>query len=260
MLHLSDLHGGKETSSFNSQVLTKRLDTVLERSVKIASIIKAGYRLRRLYIANTGDNVDNDSIYKTHPHHVEKRLSYGRAQVNFMADLLKPFLLNCREIADEVVFQGVRANHGRVTSYTHESNNWDLMLYDKLKDRLCEQKGITIDYGESFAHLFDVEGHGVLLYHGAGIKSYQSIPFYGIRQRVMRWKLSMPPFRIVLLGHFHQVLEDNISDTICLMSGTAVSDDDFALENYGNDGVRRFQFFGMHRDHPMTWRFEVEMP
>lgn len=259
VLHLGDLHTGRLTDSFNLAVLTERVNAVITHALDIWDILRHGYRFRELVIALTGDNIDGDAIYKTHPYHTEERAKFALKQVTALLGILRPAILRLKPIAPKIRMVGVPGNHGRVSRYTHEANNWDLAFYEMLKMAFSGDPAITVEYSEKFAEIIQVEGHGILLYHGGGIRMYMNLPFYGIRQRVMRWKGSMrEPFEVVLMGHFHQVLQDSFNGTRVLLSGTMVSDDEWAIENLGMDGERRFQFFGVHKDRPVTWRYELE--
>lgn len=241
-------------------MLEKRLDGMIDRALHINKILKPGYKFDKLYILMTGDLVDGNEIYATHPYHVDDRASYGRAQAKKMAKLLKPRIVKLKEIAPKIEIHGVPGNHGRVSKFTHESNNWDLVLYDNLSLMFDGDKDVAVySYDKNFA-IVNIQEHGFLLYHGAGIRMYQNLPFYGIRQRVLRWsKTIKEPFRVVLMGHFHQCLEDAVDDIRIMLSGTAVSDDDWAVECLGVDGARKMNFFGVHPDHPITWQYKLEL-
>ena len=262
VLHLTDLHTGKKTDSFDVKVLEQRLTKLTENAILVSNIIKSGYSLRKLYIPITGDAIDGDSIYKTHSFHTDQEghAAFARAQVNKAADILVPRILSLQDVAEDIEIDGVMGNHGRGGRFAHEGNNYDLMLYDKLKDRFAGHKHINVRVHEKFAGHVDIEGHGFLLYHGAGVKMYQNIPFYGIRQRVMRWRDSLPyPFKVVLMGHFHQCLQDQVGNVRILLGGCCPSGDEWSLENLGVDGINRFHFFGVHHDRPVTWSYQLEM-
>ena len=259
VLHLTDLHYGKKTDTFDIDVLEARLDGVIQRALGISRILNAGYKFDKVYVMLTGDLVDGNEIYANHPYHVDQRASYGRAQAKKCAKMLKPRLLALKDIAPKIEIHGVPGNHGRISKYTHEMNNWDLVLYDNLS-LMLDDKDVSVTSYEKNLAVVNVQGHGFLLYHGAGIRMYQQLPFYGIRQRVLRWSQTLKePFDVVLMGHFHQCIEDAVNDTRILLSGTAVSDDDWAIECLGVDGSRKTNFFGVHPDHPITWQYRLDI-
>jgi hypothetical protein len=260
VLHLTDLHYGKETETFNVDVLEKRIDRMIEHALDINSILKSGYKFDKLVIPITGDAIDGSTIYKTHPYHVDKRAAFGRAQAMKLAKMLKPRILTLREIAPKIEIAGVLGNHGRVTKFDHESNNWDGVFLDNLSLMFDDDKNVSVKTSDKNIEVIDIQGHGFLLYHGAGIRMMNQIPFYGIRQRVLKWSRTIKtPFVVVLMGHFHQCIEDAIDEIRILLSGTAVSDDDFSIEFLGVDGARKMNFFGVHPDHPITWQYKIDL-
>jgi predicted phosphodiesterase len=259
VLHLTDLHCGRRTKSFGVGTFKTRLHSVVDHALQIHDILRHGYKFRELVVADTGDNLDGDEIYKTHAYHTDPEAAYSLEQVVVLLDAMKAEIPRLKAVAPKIRFIGVPGNHGRVSRFTHEANNWDLLFYHMLQREFEDDPVISVEYAKDFSNTVEVEGHGILLYHGAGIRMYQNMPFYGIRQRVMRWTGSMPkPFEVVLMGHFHQVLQDSFNGIRVLLSGTMVSDDEWAVENLGMDGERRFQFFGVHKDRPVTWRYELE--
>jgi len=261
VLLLSDLHSGKETGNFNIDVLAERMETMKEGVLSILNILALSYNFEDIVINMLGDFIDGDAIYKTHTHHTDKIAPAGRQQVKVLSYILLPIIADIqRETGLTVTLNGVRGNHGRVTKFTHESNNFDLMFYDALESEFRQNKNIKVNISESFCDIVEVQGHGLLLYHGAGIKMFQSIPWYGITQRVMRWKQSMDKdFAGAMLGHFHTFGNMRWIDTEIFMNGTAVSDDDFAMENLGMDGANRFWLFGCHPERGITWRFPIDI-
>jgi len=260
VLHLTDLHYGKKTVSFNVNVLEERLDKMVAHILDINQILKNGYRFDKLFILFTGDIVDGDDIFANHGFHTDEAARYGLEQATKVAQLLVPRIKKLKAVAPKIVIHGVPGNHGRVSKRTHEMNNWDIAALTMLKMLFMEDKDVEVTVAEGFWDTVNIQGHGFLLYHGAGIRMVSGLPFYAIRQRVMRWKQTLKdPFKVVLMGHFHQCIEDSFADTRIMLSGTAVSDDEFAIECLGVDGERKMNFFGVHPDHPITWQYKLTL-
>lgn len=260
VLHLTDLHYGKKTVSFNVSVLEERLDKMIAHILDINQILKNGYRFDKLFILFTGDIVDGDDIFANHGFHTDEAARYGLEQATKVAQLLVPRIRKLKAVAPKIVIHGVPGNHGRVSKRTHEMNNWDIAALTMLKMLFMEDKDVEVTVAEGFWDTVNIQGHGFLLYHGAGIRMVAGLPFYAIRQRVMRWKQTLKdPFKVVLMGHFHQCIEDSFADTRIMLSGTAVSDDEFAIECLGVDGERKMNFFGVHPDHPITWQYKLNL-
>lgn len=260
VLHVTDLHFGKETESFNIDVAEKRLDNLTRGVRKIGEIQKQAYNIDKLYIFDTGDAIDGNSIYKTHPHHVDKRAAYGRAQVKEAVRIMAGPLEALAEVFGCVEYHKVPGNHGRNSLFDHEKNNWDLIMADMMEEKYRNHPKINIHTHNNFYGHVDVQGHGCVLYHGAGIKMYQSIPWYGITQRVTRWAQTMPkPFRYAFMGHFH--IRDNLTwcNKEIFLSGSPVTDDEWVLEEMGMGSMPEFWFLLMHPERGVTLRYAIDL-
>ena len=261
VLVLSDLHAGKRTESFNLDVLNKRLSAIFQNTSKLLNIIGKAYNIEELRVFFLGDFVDGDSIYPSQQSHLDERANYPLEQAGVLADMLVPGLIDVQSQLDvPVIVDAVRGNHGRAGRFTHESNNWDVAVYDYIQRELRHNGDFEVYVSDKFAHITEIQGHGALLYHGAGIRSYAQLPLYGITQRILKWKQGMDNgFSIATFGHFHSFLDYHYFGTDIFLTGTAVSDDDFSLEYIGCDGVNKAWLFGVHPEHGVTWRFPVLM-
>jgi hypothetical protein len=260
VLHLTDLHYGRKTESFDVKVLEERLDRMTTHILEINRILKNGYRFDCLYILLTGDLVDGDEIYATHAYHTDEAARYGLEQATKLAQLLAARFKKLKTVAPKMKIVGVPGNHGRVSRHTHEMNSWDVAALTMLKMLFSEDPDVEVKVGEGFMETVQIQGHGFLLYHGSAIRMFQSVPFYAIRQRILKWAGSLKDgFEVALLGHFHQYFEDGINGKRILSSGTFVTDDEWAIENIGSDGVQLMHFFGVHPEHAITWKYDLEV-
>ncbi len=227
----------------------------------MSRILSSAYKFERLHVFCLGDFVDGESVYKGQKFEQQAGVDYGWAQVQGCAKTLKTFFGLLREVGCDIELDCVPGNHGRVSWDTDRANNWDMMLYSLLRIELEQPNtGINVRIANRFADNIQVQGHGNLLYHGGGIRMFSNLPFYGIRQRVMRWGYTMPePFENVFIAHFHSCLQDSFADKRVFVSGTTVSDDQWAIENLGFDGIRRMHFMGIHRERPVTWQYQIEL-
>jgi len=260
VLLVSDMHCGKETATFNVEILNARFQRVISAAERITGILQKGYRLEDIHICFLGDIVDGDGIYPTQKHHTDKQAGYARQQVLAARDIIVPGIDRLKNCYRRIHLHGVPGNHGRVGRFTHEANNFDCLLYDMLTQEFKRSRRIHCDFTDNFYQIVDVGGpNGLLLYHGKGIRSYQSIPLYGIQQRVMKWRNGGLKFGAVAIGHFHQYGNLRVGETEIFLTGTAVTDDKFALENYGADGHNYWHFMGVHPDRGYTWRYPLHV-
>lgn len=261
VLALSDLHGGKKTDSFDLDILDKRLDALFYNQAKLLDIIGRAYKIQKLHLLFLGDFIDGDSVYPTQKSHLDERANYPLSQAGTLTDMLVPRIADTQaQLGIPVQIDAVRGNHGRAGRFTHESNNWDIAVYDLIQRELRYKPNFEVNISDRFAHITDIQGHGVLIYHGAGIRSYAQLPMYGITQRILKWKQGMQKdFKISVMGHFHSFMDYHYFGTDIFLTGTAVSDDDFSMEYIGCDGVNKSWLFGVHPENGATFRFPVLM-
>lgn len=259
ILTMSDLHFGKETSSFNPSAFIRRLDKAGHALERIHSLL-SDYDLDELVLALTGDVNDGTGIYPTQTFH--QTINNVEEQAYLLSHILADFLVWQKRLWGNVRVEAVPGNHGRGGRFIHEAANWDLVCYRYLKLRVGPQ-GIPVNFnnaGNPFIRKFEARGHHYLMYHGHGIRMYQQIPWYGVSQRILRWhNSSLAPFETVLIGHFHTCQMITVNGVSIYLSGTPVTDDDWALQELGMEAEPRWWLFGVSDHRPVTWQYRIEL-
>lgn len=258
VLVMTDLHYGKKTSSFNPEVFEKRLKEVGERIGRIKDRL-TGYKFDKLVTFLLGDVNDGTAIYATQPHHQAE--TNVEEQAEQLTDLLSDWFLRQKEIWGNVEIECIPGNHGR-SGITHEEANWDIVAYKYLRHKL-NSEDIAVHMNRkknAFIRKVEIRKHNYLLYHGHDIKSFSNIPWYGIMLRIARWNTTkLAPFDAVLMGHFHSFGSWKFNQIEIMLSGTMVTDDDWALQTLGYESANRWWLFGVSDSRPVTWRFELDL-
>lgn len=257
--HLTDIHEGKKTDSFDPDVLEERLLRGAKRIVLITQILKKTYTLDKLVIAITGDVIDNDSIYPNQQSHVSEKAKAGRQQVNRLTETMAMVIDILKQEYAIIEVECVYGNHGRISKTTDEKNNWDLVFYDQLKAYYTTDSSVTVNISEKFYKVVDIQGHGFLLYHGHAIKMSHGIPWYGMTKRIGAWKTSIGGFRYALVGHFHTIGMTQAAGVDIYMGGCCPTGDDWALEGLGTKSDQRYWFFGVHEEQGITWEYKIDL-
>lgn len=259
VLIISDVHFGKVTSSFNPDICAEKILALGDKLTRIRELLGA-YAFDELVVCLLGDIVDGTGIYPTQYHH--QTLTSAQEQADIMADMLRDVLKYQPPVWSKVRVEAVPGNHGRSGKFTHEIDNYDLLCYKHLRDRL-EKYGICVNTssGDPFIHKIDIRGHKYVLYHGSAIKMYQSIPWYGIAQRMLKWATTraLMPFDALLLGHFHSLGFWPINSVNVFTNGTAVTNDEWALQILGYESTSKFWLFGVSDKYPVTWSFGLDL-
>jgi hypothetical protein len=261
VVNISDVHIGKKTESYDLLAAKDRMHYLFDEVIMEFKKFRKDYAVDEIHVNFIGDIIDNDFLYPGQQHHTDKQnnAAHGTAQVKEATSLFRDEITRLKTtVKVPIVVNCVRGNHGRTTKFSHEDNNYDVMFYNNLETVL--EKVATVNVSHDFYHVAYIQNHGFLLYHGAGIRMYQNIPWYGLVQRCMRWAGSMKySFDYLIIGHFHTAGDQEWNDKIIFMNGTAVSDDDFPLENLGMCGANKYWLFGVTANEGIMYQRKVNL-
>jgi len=260
VLVMTDMHYGKKTPTFSPEVCCQRLGELSQRLGRVRDLLKTSYDIDQLTILLLGDINDGTDIYASQPHH--QAVTNVEQQAREAAGLLAGFLNEQADIWSDVRVECVLGNHGRAGKWAHEAANWDMVAY-RYMQMLNQDKRVTINIpdGNPFLRVIQVRGHGILMYHGHDIRSYGSIPWYGMLLRLLRWRStrSLPPWQLAVMGHFHTLGYWNINAIQMMASGTMVSDDEWSLQTFGWEPSTTWWLFGVSNSRPITWQFPLSV-
>jgi len=266
LLFLSDVHIGKKTATYNPAKFAKRMNDLQERMASVLAQVRYNRPIRKLVIAFGGDIVDCEAVY---PAQAVEHISIPVIDQIFTVGLpeLTKFLLFCLDNFEEVECQCTRGNHGRQTGtakwVSSKSTNWDFILYKALESVTANQPRLkwNIPY-KDWKVMFREQGWSFLLTHGAQIKRYYSLPFYGMTRQAMRWqsayrdKMKLTYF---LFAHFHSAGIYRFNQVVIVNNGSFVTDDSFAEEYIGVASVPEQVFCGIHPKYGISWRYILRL-
>lgn len=262
VLVMSDLHYGKQTKSFGTGGFGDRLAAIGDRVATIRRLM-SGYEFDELVVCVLGDVNDGTDIYATQAHHQAE--SNVEEQAEQLSELLVPFFRRQHEVWGKVRVACVPGNHGRAGRFSHEAASWDTVAYKylraKLKDGGPPIPVVMNGKGQNpFLRVEEVRNHRYLLYHGHDIKSFGNIPWYGMQLRVARWNTTkLAPFDAVLMGHYHSFGTWAFNSIELKMSGTMITDDEWALQTLGWESANKWWLFGVSNSRPVTWEFGIDV-
>jgi predicted phosphodiesterase len=256
---MSDLHFGKKTSTYNPDVFRQRMDALQGRLGHIRSLL-SDYSFDKLVVLCLGDVNDGTDIYATQTHYQAE--SDVEAQASQLAEYMHGWLRRAKQTWGQVEVQAVPGNHGRVSRFAKETANWDRVAYRYLQ-MLSQPDGIPVTFeaeGDPFLRKVFIRAHSYLLYHGHDVKTFSSIPWYGMMLRLARWSMSaLAPIDVFCMGHFHSYGDWQINQSRILATGTMVSDDEWALRTLGWESATRWHLFGVSDKRPITWQFGLDL-
>jgi predicted phosphodiesterase len=254
---LSDLHFGKKTSTYNIEIALERFSNWTDEVILIAEQQRNNHRIFDLHIFMTGDIVDGESIYPTHPHHMD---SHVVNQVFQTAPVFVNQLVRLSQVFKSVHVHSVRGNHGRLSKFANENANWDTLYANVLKIATQHVPNLKWNITDDWHQVVNVNGVEILQYHGHQIKMTLNLPWYGITTRISRWASTrnIRSFDVALQGHFHCSSSLMWNDIKVITNGTMVSGDAFALEMLGLESSECQRGFFVHPERKITLEFEIK--
>lgn len=177
------------------------------------------------------------------------------------------FLRSMATIFPSVKVIGIAAaNHPRLKikkEFKRKWANWDFIFY-KMVELHCQNiDNIEFDIPKSLFWVGDICGHKCLALHGDDIRSWMSIPWYGIERMTYRLKSLLMSqghaIEYIFLGHFHQSGE--ISDVVGekVLNGSMIGGNEYSIGALGATNYPCQAFFGMHKKFGRTWRYPLKL-
>lgn len=255
----SDYHYGKKTKSFNPGVLGQRLKTLSDTLNRIPSEMK-GTGFDRLVPLILGDVNDGTDIYATQSH--EQAVSNVEKQADAVSDMTAEFITSLqREWTIDSVYV-TAGNHGRA-GHAAIAANWDIVAYRYLGLKMRGTGPRVVmppEDGSPFFNSLNVRGHKFLLHHGNAVRCYQQIPWYGMVQKALKWNItSLGPFDTLLMGHYHTPGHQRINSLSLYTTGSAVSDDAWALTEMGLESTPAWWLLTVTDDGEIGWSKAISL-
>jgi len=190
VLHISDVHVGKRTKTYDPDMFITRMDKLKEGMMSIVDAMRSIRPLRKLVIVFNGDIVDAESVYPGQA--VDKIAVTILDQIyTFAVPEFVQFVRFCLANFEEVECYCTYGNHGRqpMKWTSSKSTNWDLVFYHSLKTALRGEERLTWHIADKdWKQMFEILGWGFLSTHGQMIRRYYQLPFYGMTRQCMRWQ------------------------------------------------------------------------
>lgn len=263
----ADFHPGLLTPSYNLDTFHKRMELLTEKIILVHDIINQTIPIEKIVLMNLGDLVSGQGIFPNQA---------WKSQVNVLKQIYHEAVpdiisqnLALLEYSPVVEDHYIPGNHGRTGKEFPDEVNFDNVLAQDVWRRFefIDQMDVQPEWGKF--KFVDIYGWRFLMMHGNLIRSWLGIPFYGLVTKGMKWQGSMPqgPWQYLVHGHFHvpfsfpwNIIEKGRSRGFHIFStGSLVSDDDFALEQLGMASAPSQVVLGVHPEHGVTWRYELDL-
>jgi uncharacterized C2H2 Zn-finger protein len=259
LLLFSDWHYGQLVkaievggfSEYNPEIAKERLGALATAVVRMLEYHPN--KPNELVIAGLGDMVDGSILRGNQQSNIE----FGVCrQVIEAVELIADFIIFLSGHFPVIRFYGVYGNHARLTPNPKDAppqENFDLLLYHFIKQRIGEQKGITIEYTEAQHMIVEVEKHNFWLEHGDTVRGWAGYPYYGADREKNNIMSILAMFKeqaqYLLMGHHHRLSYFNN----IIGNGSFVGGDLFSIGRLRRMGIAEQALLSVNEKHGVVW-------
>ena len=262
VLMQSDIHLGKKTERYGIEQAENRVKYLANKVINISNIHRAAYPIDVLNIFYLGDILDGDQIYKTQSHNVDASVVYQL--IGTVPTFIECFHAYAQNFKTVRIF-AVPGNHGRLSKFSNEDDNFDRIFYHILKIA-CDAAGLTnIEWNiaESWHMVTEIQKIKFMLIHGNQIRMHMNLPWYGITNKAQRWftisEDQLEAFDVLCMGHFHTLSNIEWNRLDIYTNGTYVNHDRFSMEMLGYESSQQQWLLGAN-DGRITWQYKLGFP
>jgi len=203
--HMTDWQGAKRTTSYNSEIMRKRVLEFAEKAVRITDIQRADHPVKDCTIMFGGDMVEGLFNFPTQAFEVDATLFEQYVNVSRLCVDVVRFALENYEKVTVVAEWG---NHGRIGSKRDNvprSDNFDRMCYELARQLLQGEKRLTWQECPEDIQRVQIGNYKALLIHGDEVGRNGFASPGAIVQHANKWRSGSYPwdFRDVYIGHYH---------------------------------------------------------
>lgn len=247
-------------NEYNFDIFVQRLQFLIGRTIKFTTQNMSQHYFEELHIILTGDMVSG-IIHEE----LEASNQLNIIEQAYLGSLVTAqALLELAQAFPKIIVTGVVGNHGRVQKskyFKHKQTvNWDFVFYNTLALLLQKQENIKFNIPMSFWAGVEIQGWKFLIMHGDLIRSWGSIPFYGINREVSKWvKIKAAEkdfFQYSVMSHFHTkaVLQSPTGEDI--LNGSLKGGDEYAIGlGFYNDPIQLL--FGVYKKYGKSWELSI---
>jgi hypothetical protein len=271
VMHLSDEHadetvlphmvGGLET--YNMSVALCRAEKYVDTVLQFTQKTLVNYQFDKLVILSYGDHTSGE-IHGGVGHSENRNMFRNALQIGQMQALM------IRDLAPyfkEIEVLCIPGNHGRRSikkDYNGPWDNWDYLISEIAKQHCANLTNVTFHIPECFSVVTNIEGHNFFIAHGDDIKSWNSIPFYGLERKTRRLvalhnAMTGTQVKYFVFGHFH--MNSVMSDLNCetIINGAWIGTNPYGYESFSGYREPSQLIHGVNEKYGITWRLHVKL-
>lgn len=264
--HLTDWQGTKVTTSYNSEVMRKRILRYCDKAASLTEIQRASHPVKDCFILLGGDMMEGLFNFPQQPYEVDGTLF---AQFSSVARLEAEVIRRALAIYENVTVIQEWGNHGRLGSKRAaipRSDNMDRMVGELARAivNVDENDRLVWEDSEEDIQRVEIGKYRALLIHGDEIGRNGFASPTTIVKHVANWKSGSYPwtFRDCYLGHYHNHMEWALPDGkgAVYQTGSPESDNRYARETMASSASpnQRLHFIDPDKGR-VTAQYRVEL-
>ena len=230
--HMTDWQGAKRTTSYNSEIMRRRVMEFAEKAVRITEIQRADHPVKDCYILFGGDMVEGLFNFPGQAFEIDATLFEQYVNVSRLCVDVVRYALAHYEKVTVVPEWG---NHGRIGSKRDNvprSDNFDRMCYELARQLLAGEKRLTWQECPDDIQRVQIGEYRALVIHGDEVGRNGFASPSTIVQHINRWRSGSYPweFRDVYIGHYHTHAEWALANGLgsVYQTGSTESDNRYA--------------------------------
>ena len=241
LIHSTDWQGSKVTTSYNSDVMRKRVLQFADKVVLLTDLQRSHHPVKECVVMFGGDMVEGLFNYPAQLWQIDSSL-FG--QFSTVSRLLVDFVRIMLANFEKVTVVAEWGNHGRIGGKRAEvpkSDNVDRMCYEFARTILADEKRLTWNDCPEDIQEVTIGNYRALLMHGdeigrSGFASPSAWQAAGNRWKAGSYKSE---FTDIFLGHYHRHAEEPLSDQEGMIYWTASieSDNRYARDSMAVSGI-----------------------
>jgi hypothetical protein len=230
--HLTDWQGAKKTTTYDSEIMRKRVMSFAEKAIRITEIQRADHPVRECHILFGGDMIEGLFNFPGQVFEIDSTLFEQYVNVSRLCvDVVRYALENYEKVT--VVAEW--GNHGRIGSKRDtvpRSDNFDRMCYELARQLLKGEKRLTWEDSPEDIQRVTIGNYKALLIHGDEVGRNGFASPAAIVQHMNRWRSGAYSwdFRDVYIGHYHTHAEWPMANGLgsVYQTGSTESDNRYA--------------------------------
>jgi hypothetical protein len=203
---LTDWQGAKRTSTYNSEVMQRRVMQFVDKAIKITEIQRADHPVKHCTIAFGGDLIEGVQIFPQQPFEIDQTIFGQFVTVSRLINDVVRRALAAYETVSVVAEWGNHGRMGSTRSVIPNSDNLDRMTYELSRQLLVGERRLTWpENGAEDIQRIEIGNYRALLIHGDEIgRGGNSSPMTIVRH-ADRWRSGAYPweFRDLYTNHYH---------------------------------------------------------